>query len=200
MANIITLSRFPLLLLYVLLIYLGNSTAHFWCVPLIIFIILLDTVDGYVARKYKLTSLLGSALDIAADRTVELVLWIIFSNLGLISVAVPLIVAARDISVDAVRSVGMSKGLAPFDQVKNPISRFLVATPIMRTSYAVSKVIAFVMLTFTLAFQSAGSPVAIDLQSITQIFVWIAVGLCLVRGIPVLAEGYKLLAAYSNKI
>jgi phosphatidylglycerophosphate synthase len=199
MANIITLSRFPLLLLYVLLIYLGNSTAHFWCVPLIIFIILLDTVDGYVARKYKLTSLLGSALDIAADRTVELVLWIIFSNLGLISVAVPLIVAARDISVDAVRSVGMSKGLAPFDQVKNPISRFLVATPIMRTSYAVSKVIAFVMLTFTLAFQSAGSPVAIDLQSITQIFVWIAVGLCLVRGIPVLAEGYKLLAAYSNK-
>ncbi|MEN6410786.1 MAG: CDP-alcohol phosphatidyltransferase family protein [Anaerolineaceae bacterium] len=199
MANIITLSRFPLLLLYVLLIFLGDSTAHFWCVPLIIFIILLDTVDGYVARRFKLTSLLGSALDIAADRTVELVLWIIFSNLGLISVVVPLIVAARDISVDAVRSVGMSKGLAPFDQVKNPVSRFLVATPIMRTSYAVSKVIAFVMLTLTLAFQSAGSPVAAQLQSITQIFVWIAVGLCLVRGIPVLAEGYKLLAAYSNK-
>lgn len=199
MANIITLSRFPLLLLYVLLIYLGDATAHFWCVPLIILIVFMDTVDGYIARKFGETSLLGSALDIAADRTVELVMWIIFAGLGLTSIAVPLIVATRDISVDAVRAVGMSKGLAPFEQVKHPISRFLIATPIMRTGYAVAKIIAFVMLTLTLAYQTTGSQIAVQLRFASQFFIWIAVALCLLRGIPVLVEGYKLLAAYSPK-
>ena len=51
MANLITLSRYPLLFLYLALMYYGGETAHLWNVPLIILIFSLDTLDGWVAAN-----------------------------------------------------------------------------------------------------------------------------------------------------
>ena len=47
MANIITLLRFPLLFVYVALLYSGNAQIQLWCVPFIVIIILMDMMDGY---------------------------------------------------------------------------------------------------------------------------------------------------------
>ena len=43
----------------------------------------LDGVDGYVARKRNETSVFGSIFDIAIDRVVENVLWVVLADLGL---------------------------------------------------------------------------------------------------------------------
>ena len=43
MANIITLARFPLLLLIVVLLYSPSPLAHALCVPLLLILILMDT-------------------------------------------------------------------------------------------------------------------------------------------------------------
>ena len=77
MANVITLLRFPLLFTYIGLLYFGDATTQMWCVPFIVIIILMDTLDGVVARSRGETSLLGSVLDIATDRTLEFILWIV---------------------------------------------------------------------------------------------------------------------------
>ena len=37
-----------------------------------------DGIDGYVARKLNQTSLFGATFDIAADRIIELTMWIVF--------------------------------------------------------------------------------------------------------------------------
>ncbi|MEA3350542.1 MAG: CDP-alcohol phosphatidyltransferase family protein [Chloroflexota bacterium] len=132
MANIITLLRLPLLFVYVALLYTENATLQLLCVPFILFIIVMDAFDGLIARSRGETSLLGSVLDIATDRTLEIVLWVVFAHLGSIPVIIPLVVITRGTTVDAVRAVGMSRRLSAFDQVQHPISRFLVSSRFMR--------------------------------------------------------------------
>ena len=66
----ITLSRIPLLILIVLLLYFGGEWGQLVSVPLILLLILLYAVDGIVARKRGEMTLLGSVFDIAADRAV----------------------------------------------------------------------------------------------------------------------------------
>ena len=128
MANAITLSRFPLLFIYIFLLYTKNPTVIFWCVPFIIFITFMDTLDGLIARRFGEVSLLGSALDIAVDRAFEIILWVVYSDLHLIPVIIPIIVITRGTLTDTIRAVGMSTGKAAFDQVQHPFSRFLVSS------------------------------------------------------------------------
>ena len=71
LANSITLARFPLLILLVWMLYTGGAWGRFLAVPGIVLLIGMDAFDGIVARRRNETSLLGSVLDIAADRAVE---------------------------------------------------------------------------------------------------------------------------------
>ncbi len=193
MANIITLLRFPLLFLYIGLLYLGGASVQMWCVPFIIIIILLDTLDGIVARSRNETSLLGSVLDIATDRTLELVLWVVFADLNLISILVPIIVITRGTLVDAIRAIGMREGKSAFKQLKSPISQFLVSSRFMRATYGIVKAVAFAVLTLNLAFRTANSGWETLVHIAALAFTWISVAICLLRGFPVLIEGYVIL-------
>jgi CDP-diacylglycerol---glycerol-3-phosphate 3-phosphatidyltransferase len=193
MANLITMFRFPLIVLLVLLLYHGGPTVIFYSIALLIIIILMDSLDGVVARRRGETSLLGSALDIAADRTLETVLWVVFANLGLISVAIPIIVIMRGVLVDAIRAVGIGQGIPPFKQLISPLSRFLVSSPFMRSSYGVSKTLAFVFLTIDLGLKAMNHPWSSSIHLVATLLSWIAVFLCCARGIPVLVDGAKTL-------
>jgi CDP-diacylglycerol--glycerol-3-phosphate 3-phosphatidyltransferase len=195
MANLITISRFPLLFLYLIVLYYGNQTQLYWNVLLLFLIFNLDTLDGWVARKRGEDSLLGSVLDIATDRTLEYVLWVIYAHLGLIPVIVPIIVLIRGTTVDAVRSAGMKSGKSAFDQIRSPLNRFLVGSRFMRAFYGSAKAVAAGFLTLAYALLQ-GSGGRFDLiYQIGLAFTWLSVFLCLVRGIPVLIEGLKTLSS-----
>lgn len=191
MANIITIGRFPLILIYLLILYYGNISALYWNVPLIIVIFLLDTADGWVARKRGESSLLGSVLDIATDRTLEYMLWIIFAHLGLIPVIIPLIVIARGVTVDAIRAVGMKSGSSAFEQVKFPWSRFLVGSRFMRAFYGIVKGTAAAILTLAFPLLILESSWSNAIYAAGLFFTWISVITCLLRGIPVIIEGFQ---------
>jgi phosphatidylglycerophosphate synthase len=191
MANLITVSRFPLLVGYILMLYLGGSWVRLIAVPILFILMMLDTVDGIVARATGQASLIGSVLDIAADRTYELVLWVILADLRLIPVAIPLIVIVRTTLTDALRSIGVSQGRKPFEQHRSRLGRFLVASSWMRSSYSVAKIATFCGL--TLGFALSGFPPESGFQraagGFLQVFgvlAWVAAGLCIVRGLPVI--------------
>jgi CDP-diacylglycerol--glycerol-3-phosphate 3-phosphatidyltransferase len=158
MANLITFLRFPLLFLYLVLIYFGGTTAQLWSIPLVAIIFFMDSVDGFIARLRGEVSLLGSAFDIATDRTMEIVLWVVFADLKLIPIAVPVIAIVRGTTVDAIRAVGIGNGLPAFDQVHHPVSRFLVSSRFMRDFYGVTKGLTFILLSTSLWARSSGSP------------------------------------------
>ena len=200
MANLVTLLRFPLMIVLVVLLNLGKPGVTLACVPFLIIIILMDTLDGTIARRRGETSLLGSALDIAADRTLELILWVVFANLGLISLAVPLIVIMRGVMVDAVRAVGISQGIPPFKQVSSPISHFLVSSNAMRTSYGISKGFAFTVLILDQALRALNHPWDSWVHVIALGLTWLAVTLCVARGVPVLVSGATLLSRSNRSL
>jgi len=194
LANWITLSRLPLLGVVIALLYLGSPAVRLVAVGLLFAGLMLDTVDGIVARKRGEHSLFGSVLDIAADRTYELVLWIWFAALGMIPAAIPIIVAARTALTDAFRGIGVAQGSAPFRQHQTRLGRFLVGSTWMRTSYAIIKVVTFCGLALATALYggphqaaSAGSALLGPLTLIA----WGATALCVLRGLPVMLHAAR---------
>lgn len=195
LANWITLSRFPLLLGIVLILLHGTPALRMAGVALLVVGLMLDTVDGLVARRSGRSSLFGAVLDIAADRTYELVLWTVFAAVGLIPLAIPLIVIARTTLTDAFRSIGVGQGTAPFDQHRTALAAFLVGSPLMRTGYSISKVVTFTGL--ALAQALAGWPagrlhdLAGPLLEAMQGLAWVAVAFCVLRGLPVIIRSLR---------
>jgi CDP-diacylglycerol--glycerol-3-phosphate 3-phosphatidyltransferase len=118
MANTITLARIPLLILIVILLYEGSPEVQVATAFLVLLLIFMDTLDGVVARRRQETGMLGSKLDIAVDRIVELVMWVVYANLQLISVAIPIIVIIRGGLVDMVRSFSLIWGETSFGMMQ----------------------------------------------------------------------------------
>ncbi len=196
LANWITLSRLPLLLASVLILYRGSPPVRLAGAALLLVGLMLDTVDGVVARRTGQTSLIGSVLDIAADRMYELVLWVCFADLGLIPVAIPLIVLARTTLTDAFRSIGVGQGTAPLAQHRTAVARFLVGSPTMRIGYSVGKVVTFCGLALVhaasrLPAETALGGAAVPLTALLEVLAWVTVFLCLCRGLPVIVGSLR---------
>ena len=199
MANWITIARFPLLIIVVLLLYVSSPLLCLLNIFLIAILIAMDTVDGIVARARKEVSLLGSVLDIMADRSVELVLWVCYADLGLIPVAIPIIYILRGTIVDSLRSIHVREGQAPFKAMRTTLGRWLVGSRTMRSSYGVIKLISFIglALTHALITFAANGTISPDVARVSNeifgITSWISVIFCLVRGIPVIIEALPTL-------
>jgi CDP-diacylglycerol---glycerol-3-phosphate 3-phosphatidyltransferase len=192
MANLITLSRFLLLFMLVGMTYLAPPAWQLLDAPLLILIIALDGVDGYVARKLGEASVFGSVLDIAVDRVVENVLWIVLADLGLAPVWVALVFITRSLLVDSIRAQGTARGMAPFAMIRSSLGRFLVAGRFMRGFYGTIKAITFAWLLLLQPCPAllpekwaVWSPM---LHAISLGLVYTSVTVCLLRGLPVLAE------------
>jgi CDP-diacylglycerol--glycerol-3-phosphate 3-phosphatidyltransferase len=193
MANLVTLGRLLLLFLAARLFYPAPAAwqaANFF---LIILIIASDGLDGYLARKRNETSLFGALFDIAGDRIVELTLWIVAAHNDLVPIWVPLVFIVRGVIVDTIRSSNaVAQGMAPFALMRTPIGKFIVAGRFMRGFYAVVKAAAFAGLAlqrplpelWPLFWDYAGVP----LTWLTYGLVYLAVLLCVARGLPVIVE------------
>jgi CDP-diacylglycerol---glycerol-3-phosphate 3-phosphatidyltransferase len=196
LANWITLSRFPLLLISTLILYWGSPLLQLAGVGLLLLGLMLDTVDGIVARKTGQTSLFGSVLDIAADRTYELVLWVCFADLGMIPVTIPFVILARTTLTDALRSIGIARGTPPFAQQQSGLGRFLVGSSWMRTGYSACKTVTFCGLALAQALPGlAGTGLLTEvdgpLMGTLRLMAWLTVGLCVARGLPVISASLR---------
>jgi CDP-diacylglycerol--glycerol-3-phosphate 3-phosphatidyltransferase len=198
MANAITLARLPLLIVIVALLYVGSPAVQLATAGLVLVLIFLDTVDGIVARRRQEVGMVGSKLDIAVDRIVELVMWVVYADLNLISAAIPIIVIIRGGLVDAVRSFSLLWGETSFGMMQTKWGRRLVASSFMRSLYGLAKAAAFCLLAVALGLQGlwAGTPKANWAEAVWIIAVivsWIATAICVIRGVPVLWEARTLL-------
>ena len=205
MANTITLARIPLLIVVVLLLFLGSPLVRTITAGLVAILIFMDSLDGIVARRRKEVGMLGSKLDIAVDRIVEQVMWIVYAQLGLISAAIPIIFVIRGGLVDTVRSFSLVWGETSFGMMRTKWGRRLVASSFMRSTYGVAKVIAFCTLALALGLRElwAGTPKegwADALWIFAVVCSWVATAICLIRGVPVLLEAPSLFKDLDDKV
>jgi CDP-diacylglycerol--glycerol-3-phosphate 3-phosphatidyltransferase len=186
LANTITVSRYPVLVITVLMLYYGPPMVQLGAVGMVIVLILMDSLDGVVARRRNEATLIGSALDIAADRAVEIVLWIVYADLGLVSPLIPIVVVIRGTLTDAIRNVALQHGYSAHRMMRSELGHWLVAGPVMRMTYGIVKLAAFVLLATALG--TSGERWGDVVLCAGQVTAWAALVLCLARGLPVLVE------------
>jgi CDP-diacylglycerol--glycerol-3-phosphate 3-phosphatidyltransferase len=175
---------------------------HIWAIFLTLFLISLDAVDGIVARWLKEASDIGGVFDIIADRIVENCFWIYFAARGVISVWLPFIVLTRGFLTDDIRSVALSKGMTAFGEKtlqKSAIGKALVSSRWSRGLYGLCKALAFLSLIFIQGLLTPGSELHIGenarhvLMVSGYTIIYLTIGFCILRGIPVLVDGFSLL-------
>lgn len=192
MANFISIFRIFVMFFAVYLIYSfeGSTNAYVWALILTIIAFSLDGVDGWVARKFHEESKFGALLDIMGDRIVENTYWILFAVMGWLNILFPLIAITRGFITDTIRSAAMEKGLTPFGMQVNPICKWLTGSRFMRITYAVAKVLAFILIV------AAKIPDIANAEILWQIAYWtavVAIVFCVVRGLPVMIEAKRVI-------
>jgi CDP-diacylglycerol--glycerol-3-phosphate 3-phosphatidyltransferase len=197
MANLITVGRLLLLFGVVAMLYRDGSDLTALAMILVAVVFAGDGLDGWVARRRGSTSQFGAVFDIAGDRIVETVLWIVFADLGAIGVWVPLLVVTRGSIVDALRSLSYAEGMTAFgprNMMRSPITRWLTAGRFMRGLYGYAKAIAFVFLAGEVGYGPASGGTMADLYDagwfrfLGWLTVWLAVALTVIRGLPVIFD------------
>ena len=195
LANIVSVTRIFVAYVAIACLYVQTTWAYIIALVLTLIAFAMDGLDGYLARKLNQSSEWGSVLDILGDRIVEVSYWIVFAVMGWLNIIFPLICVARAFTTDGIRSVALSKGMTAFgDKTMQSTSwgKFICASRFMRISYAVAKVLAFLLL-ITVNTPGMelwnGTPI---LHIITMVFAWAAIIFCVVRAIPVVVESPKL--------
>ncbi len=198
-ANLITVARLILLFVVIWLIYVGNVQVVTACMVLMIVVFASDGLDGWVARKRGSASTFGAVFDILGDRIVENALWVIFADLDLIPIWIPLLVLTRGFIVDGLRSISLAEGKTPFgknNMMKSPITEWLTAGRFMRAFFGYAKAAGFVFLTGLAGAERLDTTDTTlgwlyDQDWYRVIgwgFVWIAVALTIIRAIPVIMD------------
>ena len=195
LANIVSVTRIFVAYAAIACLYVQTTWAYIIALVLTIIAFAMDGLDGYLARKLNQSSEWGSVLDILGDRIVEVSYWIVFAVMGWLNIIFPLICVARAFTTDGIRSVALSKGMTAFgDKTMQSTSwgKFICASRFMIISYAVAKVMAFMLLIVVNTPGMElwnGTPI---LHMITMALAWIAIIFCVVRAIPVVVESPKL--------
>jgi CDP-diacylglycerol---glycerol-3-phosphate 3-phosphatidyltransferase len=198
MANLITLLRTLLAFLVAAMLHVPRREIYVAAIALTLLLIWMDALDGWVARRLGEASKFGAVIDILGDRVVEMTYWIVFVALGWLPVWVALLVAARGILVDGLRSIALERGLTAFgatSMMKTKIGAALVASRTSRALYGVGKALAFslLILLFTPGIRGYFGDwlpfVALGVYAIT----YATIALCVVRGVPVLVEARRLI-------
>lgn len=214
MANLLTILRMILAILAIEFLFSGRPELAVSSLILTLFVIVLDGLDGIVARALNEQSKFGSVFDILGDRVVENLYWIAFAVIGWVGAWVPMVVVARGILTDGLRSIALSQGYTAFGSstmMKNKFCHFLTASRFSRAIYGVAKTLVFLMLIIAyipnLEYFDAMDLNSFSMFSLNQpklimiadILVYITVGMCIVRGIPVLFESKRFIENDKNE-
>ena len=113
--NVLTLIRLGLIPVFVILFYWPTDLSNLYAAIVFIIAALTDLLDGYLARKLKLTTKFGAFLDPVADKIIvctavvlivehySLYTDVLYPHLGKFITIPAMIIVAREITVSALR-------------------------------------------------------------------------------------------------
>jgi phosphatidylglycerophosphate synthase len=182
-----------------------GAWANLLAVALTAAAIALDALDGHLARKKKMATPMGAQLDILGDRMIENVYFTYFAVVGMVSLWLPILFFARGAATDFLRGLAVKAGHSGWGA--NALhqtwwGRALVASRWSRGLYAAMKCLCFCYLGMELALtrgpvalvSGLGGDVSAAIRMGAQMLAWATAVFCLVRGLPVVVEGWKYFA------
>ncbi len=109
--NLLTMGRIVVIPLVLVLLDRGGPRDCFWAALLFDAAAITDFLDGYLARKRGLVSVLGKFLDPLADKLIVMASLVWMVPMGRIAPWVVVLLLARDISITGLRSIAASEGV-----------------------------------------------------------------------------------------
>jgi CDP-diacylglycerol--glycerol-3-phosphate 3-phosphatidyltransferase len=109
--NLLTMGRIAAIPLVLWLMWQDTRESNFWAMMVYALAAVTDFVDGYLARRMGLISVLGKFLDPLADKLIVLATLVLMVEQGRVPAWAVIIIAARELSVTALRTIAMSEGV-----------------------------------------------------------------------------------------
>jgi len=112
--NLLTMLRIVMIPVVLWLMLDGTPEANFWAAIVYILSAVTDALDGWLARRMNLISVLGKFLDPLADKLLVMATLVFMAYLGrlpLLGVVAVIVMVGRELSITALRSIAMSEGV-----------------------------------------------------------------------------------------
>ncbi|MBX3276270.1 MAG: CDP-diacylglycerol--glycerol-3-phosphate 3-phosphatidyltransferase [Sandaracinaceae bacterium] len=109
--NLLTFLRIALIPLVLWLISLGTPQARFWAVCVYAVTAITDFLDGWLARRRGLVSVLGKFLDPLADKLLVMSLLVYLIALAEVHWLAVVLLLARELSITSLRVIAMTEGV-----------------------------------------------------------------------------------------
>jgi phosphatidylglycerophosphate synthase len=148
---------------------------------------------------------LGAQIDILGDRMIENMFFTYFAVVGMVSLWLPVLFFARGAATDFLRGLALKAGHSGWGanaMLQTWWGRALAASRWSRGLYAALKCACFCYLGLELALTrgpvallgTIASETHLTIRAIAQTLTWSTAAFCLLRGLPVLVEGWKFFA------
>lgn len=109
--NALTMGRIVMIPLCLWLLDQDTPKAGFWAALVFTGAALTDVLDGYLARKLNVVSVLGKLIDPLADKLIVMACLVWMVKMGRMPAWAVIVLLAREFSVTALRSVAASEGV-----------------------------------------------------------------------------------------
>ncbi|MDX2481196.1 MAG: CDP-diacylglycerol--glycerol-3-phosphate 3-phosphatidyltransferase [Desulfuromusa sp.] len=109
--NILTLSRIAAVPIVVFLLMFESKQSCFWAAVVFTAAAITDWLDGYLARKWGIVTILGKFLDPLADKLIVMAALIMLIPLDRVPAWAVFVILARELIVSGIRSIASSEGI-----------------------------------------------------------------------------------------
>lgn len=109
--NLLTLARIAAIPAVVVLLMSGSRDAGFWSAAVFGAAAITDWLDGWLARRWQIVTVLGKFLDPLADKLIVMAALIMLIPLGRVPAWAVFLILAREVTVTGLRSIASSEGI-----------------------------------------------------------------------------------------
>lgn len=109
--NLLTFGRILLIPLFVWLTYDADPMASFLAAVVFTIAAVTDVVDGWLARRMNLITVIGKFMDPLADKLIVMAALVMMVRLGRIAAWVVIVLLAREFIVSGLRTIAASEGM-----------------------------------------------------------------------------------------
>lgn len=109
--NLLTMLRVVLIPVALYLIVEGTPTANFWAAMVYAVSAITDFLDGWLARRMGLESVLGKFLDPLADKLLVISSLVAMVAMARVPAWVVILIVARELSITSLRVIAISEGV-----------------------------------------------------------------------------------------
>ncbi|MGC4116436.1 MAG: CDP-diacylglycerol--glycerol-3-phosphate 3-phosphatidyltransferase [Myxococcales bacterium] len=109
--NMLTMGRVLVIPFFILLTFYGDPVSSFWSAIIYAGASITDVLDGWLARRKNLVTVVGKFLDPLADKLIVMAALVMLVRLGRVASGLVIVLLARELIVTGLRTIAMAEGM-----------------------------------------------------------------------------------------